>query len=166
MADDPAPLIAYAPPGSDQPADRLLRRIVAWAAIWWGGDSLLGTALHVALAKGWVASPPTMSWTRSGGFPMVVNACEDLAASAILVGGVLLLWRSRAALPLLRVGAASAVVLIVLAVGLLLRREPIYASYWSTPAAAVMEARPTVAAGSVPVAIILLTLPPLARRML
>ena len=158
---EPAPLIAYAV----TPPDQLLRRIAAWSAIVWAADSLLGTALHLALSRGWVASPPNMSWPRSSGWPLAVRTAEDLAASAMLIGGILLLWRSRPAVALLRAGAACSVVLIVLALVILLRTEPIYASYWSTPAAAVMEARPTLAALFEPVLIILLTLPPLARRI-
>lgn len=166
MTHEPPPLIAYALPGCAQPADRLLRRIVAWTAILWAADSLAGTALQVALSRGWVASPPNMSWSGAEGWSLVVRLANDLAACAMLVGGVLLLWRSRVGIVLLRGSAVGTMVLSILSLAVLLRTVPTFASYWSTPAAAAMEVQPTLTYVFVPALVALLTMPPLARRML
>lgn len=49
---DAGPLIAYASTGlEDQPADRLLRRIVGWSAVLYGAKALVLSALFVALSR-------------------------------------------------------------------------------------------------------------------
>ena len=85
---DPAPPIAYASAEDELPSDRLLRRIVAFSAMIYGGDALLDTALHVALARGWVASPSSMGW---GFYPndLVITAAQTVVMFAMLMGGVL-----------------------------------------------------------------------------
>jgi hypothetical protein len=52
--------IDHASQDAELPADRLLRRILAWSAIAYGADGVIQNALFIALAKKWVASPPNM----------------------------------------------------------------------------------------------------------
>jgi hypothetical protein len=162
---DAAPLIEYGSGAHEPPADRLLRRIVAWAAILYGGEALISAALHVALSGGWVASPSTMSWRLDGGWDLVVMGAHKVAMSALLIGGVLMLRRSRASVVVLRASVACAIVLAILGQALAMRGSPVYASYWSTPASAAMYAMQFLRSLWLPVLIVLLTLPPLARRM-
>jgi len=110
---EPAGLIQYASEGEELPADRLLRRTVAGAAIAYGAEAIIRTALHVGLTREWLASPSTMTWAFNLG----------------------------------------------------MRAEPLYRDYWSTPAAAAMEASQLTRGCWLLVLIVLLTLPPLARRM-
>jgi hypothetical protein len=157
--------IAYASDDLEQPADRLLRRIIGWSAIAYGGMALLGLALHVALARGWAATPSTMAWNIGGRwsvFQMVVGAMTD---AALLLGGVLLLSRSRWSVLVLRASAGFAIALAAVGTGMAIRQSVVYASYWSTPATAATNALRFLAGLWLPVLILLLTLPPLARRM-
>ena len=102
---DPAPTIAYASAEEELPSDRLLRRIVALSAMIYGGAGLLSTALHIALAMKWAATPPNMGWGIGGEMDMVFMAVHALGALAILVGGVLLLLRSQIGILLLRISS-------------------------------------------------------------
>ena len=150
----------------EQPADRLLRRILGWAAIVYGGGALVGTALHVGLARTWLASPDTMSWTLRGGWDGVLLAAGALTMAGLVLGGVLLLRRrARASIPILRASVACSFVVTVLGLAMTLHESDVYASYWSTPATAVVEGMHVLQSEWLPMLIVLLTLPPLARRM-
>ena len=162
---EPAPTIAYASEAYEAPADRLLRHVVAWTALVLGGNALVTTALHAALAKGWVASPPNMSWSLGTGWGAVVLGANMLTNIGLAVGAVLLLRRSRASLAILRASVACSLVLSVLGLAMLIIGNPTYRSYWSTPAAAALYAIQFLGGVWDEVLIVLLTLPPLARRM-
>lgn len=164
MPDEP-PLIGYAPPGLDQPADRLLRRIVGGLAIVWGGQALLTTALTVGLSRGWLATPPSMSWAIDEQWQMVFMAAGALVSLATLLGGVLLLRRSPAGILILRVTAASSGVLVVVGMAMHLSTNTILAGYWSTPGSAAFNALQLFDNLWLPALMVFLTLPPLARRM-
>lgn len=159
-----APPINYALSDLEQPADRLLRRIIAWVAIACGGVAICSSALHVALSKGWLASPTSMSWDLRGGWDLVLMAAQTLTRCALVVGGVLMLNRSRASVVLLRAAAGCSIGLGALGLAMIARASPVYASYWSTPAAAAVNAMQFLNGLWAPVLILLLTLPPLARR--
>ena len=162
---DTAPWIEYASQGLELPADQLLRRIVGWTAIMYGGEAVIGTALHVALARGWVASPSSMSWSLDGGWNIIVMHAQTLAMTALVTGGVLMLRRSPASVVVMRASIASSIVLAVLGLAMTLRASPVYASYLSTPATATVYTVQYLRGLWLPVLIVLLTLPPLARRM-
>ena len=66
----------------------------------------------------------------------------------------------------MRVSVAAQLVLTVATTALELYAEPVYASYWSKPGTAAMEAMGVLGGLWLPVVLVLLTLPPLARRML
>jgi hypothetical protein len=106
-----APLIEYTSEALEQPADRLLRRIVAWTAIVCGGEVVIGTALHIALAKKWVASPSNMSWEFDGRGDALLTAAQTLAMCGLLFGGLLLLRRARASIVLMRGSVVCSIVL-------------------------------------------------------
>ena len=162
---DTFPPLAYAPPGLDQPADRLLRRIVGWLAILFGGESLVGSALHYALAKGWLSHPANMSWSIDDSWQLALMAVSTGVKLTMFLGGVLLLRQSRTSILLLRAGAACTIGLSLLGLALLLRTNPTYASYWSTPATAAIYTMQSFQSLWLPLLVGLLTLPPLARRM-
>src|SRR5947208_581845 len=109
---DSAPLIQYASEPLEQPAERLLRHIVAWTAIVEGGTSVLATALRVALANKWLATPNTMAWGFDAQWEIALTAAEALTMCALLVGGVMLLTRTCVAIPILRLSVACSIVLM------------------------------------------------------
>lgn len=158
-------LIEYGTNDLESPADRLLRRVVAWTAVAEGAQSLLTSAVHVALAKKWLASPSTMGWDLSGGWSAVIMAATAAAMGTLLAGGLLLLRRSPWSLPLLRGGAAASILLSVAGLARAVYTIPVYRSYWSTPGTFTMEAAQFARGLWVPALLLLLTLPPLARRM-
>ena len=92
-------------------------------------------------------------------------AATTLAMCALLVGGVLILLRARAGVGMLRLAAIGSIVLAFVSLGLVLHEEPIYASYWSKPATCAIYAMQYVEGQAVEILIVLLTLPPLVRRM-
>ncbi|HEV2295416.1 MAG TPA: hypothetical protein VGR35_16315 [Tepidisphaeraceae bacterium] len=161
---EPMP-IEYASDALEQPADRLLRHIVGWSGIAYGGKALLGSALHVALAKGWVATPPNMSWSFDGRWDLLQMVVAAMTNTALLCGGVLLLNRSRSSVIVLRASAGFTIALAVVGLAMAMRQNATYASYWSTPATATSNALGFLGGLWLPVLIVLLTLPPLARRM-
>jgi hypothetical protein len=162
---NPTALIDYATDGLDHPADRLFRRIVAWFAIVNDSAALISTALHVALANGWAASPSSMAWEFDSGWNVALTGAQTLFNSIMVLAGVLLLKRSRSSVALLRVTAGCSIVLSILGLAVAMLDSPIYASYWSTPAAGGVNAM-QFARGVMPdILLIFLTLPPLARRM-
>jgi hypothetical protein len=166
---DEAPLIEYGlegPGAPDLPTDRFLRRIVGWAAIVYSAKSLITSALDVALAKKWLASPSSMAWELDGGWTAVVRGADTLATCVLLLGGVLLLRRSRAGVVLIRAGIACLAALSALSLAMQLYTNSTYASYWSTFGAAAMETSSWLSGFWPEAMLILLTLPPLARRML
>src|SRR3954453_6196295 len=111
---NPAPLIDYALNDIELPADRLLRRIIGFAAIVYGGEALVGMALHIALAKRWAASPSGMAWDLEGGWHAIVIAADVLATCAMILAGVLLLKRARVSIPVLRASITCMLILTVL----------------------------------------------------
>jgi len=157
--------IDYASDALEQPADRLLRRIIGWSGIAYGGKGLLGKALHVALAKGWVASPPNMSWSFDGRWDLIQMVGSTVTDAALLYGGILLLNRSRSSVIVLRASAGFAIALAVVGLAMAMRQNATYASYWSTPGTAMSNALHFLGGLWLPVLIVLITLPPLARRM-
>ena len=162
---EPAPTIAYASETYEAHADRLLRHVVSWTALVLAGNALITTGLHVALAKGWVASPPSMSWSMGTGWGAVVLGANMLTNIGLVVGAVLLLRRSKASLAILRASVACSLVLTALGLAMLIIDNPTYRSYWSTPATAALYAIQFLSGLWDEVLIVLLTLPPLARRM-
>jgi hypothetical protein len=164
---NPAPSIPYASTAHvDTPADRLLRRIVAGTAILYGGEALVGRALHIALGKGWLSYPSTMFWSVEGGWLLVSNSASSVIMCALLVAGVLLLRRSPPSIPLLRAAVAAEIVVHFVGLALVMRSEPVFASYWSAPGTFAVYSLQELRSLLVPVLLVLLTLPPLARRML
>ncbi|MDQ3440388.1 MAG: hypothetical protein M3478_08585 [Planctomycetota bacterium] len=162
---EPAPTIAYASEAFDTPADRLLRHVVAWTALILGGNAVVTTGLHVALAKGWAASPPSMSWSLESGWGAVVLGAHMLTNVGLVVGAVLLLRRSRMSLAFLRASVGCSLVLTALGLAMLIIENPTYRSYWSTPATAALYGIQFLGGVWDEALIVLLTLPPLARRM-
>jgi hypothetical protein len=160
-----ARMIEYAPDGLVLPADRLLRRIVALMAMLYGGSALAGAGLHIALARGWAASPRNMSWTLSGGFGGALFIARIIMMGAWVVAGLLLLRGARAGVILMRLSAAATVVMLAAAEWFTLATIPDTRSYWSTPAAAAENALQYLNNLYVPALLVLLTLPPLVRRM-
>src|SRR5215207_293921 len=140
MTERAPPLIGYAPPGMELSADRLLRRIVAWLAILIGGHALVLKALHVGLARGWLASPPNMSWSIDERWQVVQMVFSSLVMLAMLFGGVLLLRRSPVAILLLRASAACLILQSVVSQVMYLLTNSILRSYWSTPGSAAVNA--------------------------
>jgi hypothetical protein len=164
---DTAEPIEYASRASttDLPADRLLRRAVGWTAVLYGGQAVLATALHIALARRWLRTPPNMSWDVPTGWTMIASRAQTLAMAGILVAGVLLLRRAPLAVHVLRGCVAGSIVLSIVNLGLALANNPIYASYWSTPGSFAIEALYNLGGLWLPLLLILITLPSLARRM-
>lgn len=164
---DPGPPIAYASRAAELPADRLLRRILAWSAIFYGAQGIISNALLVALAKKWMASPRNIGWgfgrdTRD----VILIVADTLVMSALIIAGILILKRGRVGVIVLRAAVISAIVRAVLyhAISALTIAE--VASCWSTPGAAAMQALGILYGLWIPVLLGLLTLPPLARRIL
>jgi hypothetical protein len=161
MSNSPT-LIDSAPDALEQPADRLLRGIVAWSAIAYGGLAVAGAALYVALAAGWAAAPAVPNWGLDRGWQASLVAAHVLADVLLLAGGVLLRRRSRAGVHALRAGAVGSAGVRILAFAL---HSQAYWALWPTPAVVAMFILQTVPELLPPVVIGLLTLPPLARRM-
>lgn len=157
--------IEYASEVLEQPADRLLRRIVGWMAIAYAALSLIATALRVALIKGWVAGPQNTTWMFEGSWQVGLTAAEAALNAVYLYGGVRLLNRWRWSIIILRASAFSSVALAVVSAVLFSQFNTFYASYWSTPGSAAMHAAEFLSGLWLPAIIVLLTLPPLARRM-
>lgn len=162
---DTAPMMDYASDSVEQPAEGLLRRIVAWSAILYGGESVGVTLLQVALATRWLDTPANMSWSIEGGWSRLLFTAQALAMAGFLAGGLLLLKRLPASILVLRISAGSLVVVTLGGIAATLVDYPPFASNWSTPGAAVMMALQVLHALWMPALFILLTLPPLARRM-
>jgi len=164
--EDTGPLIPYASTSTgDHPSDRFLRRIVGWLAIVCGARTVLLNALYVALSNGWVAQPPSMAWGLGGWWRAAIMAGETVAMCALLLGGTMLLRRLAGAVALLRCAAVALATLSLLGQAGLLHFDPDYAGYWTEPATAAVEALVVLNGFWLPVVIVLLTLPPLARRM-
>jgi carbon starvation protein CstA len=106
-----------------------------------------------------------MSWSIDARWTVVGMAAQALAMLALLTAGVLLLRRSRSSIILLRASVACSIALSTLSLAMSLYDNSIYASYWSTPATAAVNALQFLSGFWLPVLLVLLTLPPLARRM-
>jgi hypothetical protein len=132
--------IEYARETEESQADSLLRRIVGWGAFVWGGAGVLGLALHIALARAWVSRPPNMSWSLSPGWGTVLLGANLLTDCAFLLAGALLLRRSALGIPVLRAAAVLTVVLAAAGIADAMFEFQNYASYWSKPATAAVEA--------------------------
>lgn len=157
--------IEYGTTDLEPPADRLLRRVVGWTAVAYAAQSLLTTAAHVALAKKWLASPSTMGWDLGGGWSAVIMAAQAATMCAMLAGGLLLLKRSPWSLPLLRGSAVASVLLTGAGLVRAMYITPVIRSYWSTPGSIFVETAQFARGVWVLVLLLLLTLPPLARRL-
>jgi hypothetical protein len=152
--------------GAEAPADRLLRKMLGWAAVVYGGVSLLQMALHIGLANGLLSRPANMSWSLSGGWGLLLPGAQVLCESAFLLGGALLLIRrSAVGVTALRVAAMVSVLLLLVGVIVNLRQFSAYASYWSKPATAAMELLDLTNGLWVPLLIAALTFRPPGRSM-
>ena len=161
----PIALVDYASEGLQQPSDRLLRKIVAGLALAEGGIPLVCTALHIGLARHWLRSPNTMGWDFDGTWDIVCIAVSSIIESVMLVGGVLLMMNARGGIVIVRWSAIGAILMSIVATALTMQHIPTYASYWSTPATAAMNALQLIDGFLPRILLALLTLPPLARRM-
>jgi hypothetical protein len=160
------PTIPYANRALDhKPADPVLRRAIGGAVIAYSGVGLVCTALHVALARKWAASPPYVSWDLGGTWPRTVMAAEVLATALVLAGGAIMLRGFRTGIPLLRWGAVASVVSSLVSTGMALGNEPSYRSLWTTPAAATFQALELFQGMWPLLLIVVLTLPPVSRRL-
>jgi hypothetical protein len=157
--------IEYARDAEESSADAVLRRIVGSAAVVYGVIGVLGTALHVALARGWVSHPPNMSWSLSPGWGTVLQGAGLVTDCAFLLAGALLLRRSAVGIPLLRGAAVFNVVLTVASVADAMFELQNYASYWSKPATAALEASSAITGWWVPLLIAALTFRPPGRPL-
>ena len=157
--------IGYASAASDSPSDRLLRRIVACAAILDGGAAIVAEIVHVALAKGWLASPKYMSWAFEGIYGVVNLVISVLLSGTLLLGGVLLLRRNHASIAVLRCSMIASLAFGVFSFGFMLYQDRTWANYWSTFGAAAVQGIGMLRSFWLPTIIGLLTLPPLARRL-
>ena len=148
----------------DDPAFRLLRRIVAWTALGYGAAGVALMALSFALQFGLLPNPGGISFntTISG---MVVPALRMVVDGGLAVGGGLLLRRDAqsrsAAILTLRVAALGAIAGAVVGAGGTLNATARFG--WPMRLEWIGRA---LIFGAVPsVFFMLLTLPPLARRM-
>jgi hypothetical protein len=155
--------IAYAFDSLELPADRMLRHVVGWAAIVQAGQVIIRTALIVALATGSAATPEHMSWELGTASDQTLVAAYTLAMCALLMGGVLMLRRSRTSVFVIRLSIVCAVLMDVAILSMNLR-ESNYAMRWSTPAAAAMNTIDALEPHLPLFMIGLLTLPPLMKR--
>jgi hypothetical protein len=157
--------IDYAGETEESPADRLLRRIVGWAAVVYGGAGVLRLAIHIALARGWVSRPPNMSWSLSAGWGALLVAAQTLTDCGFLLAGALLLRRSFVGVPVLRGAAAVSAVMMFAHVVYAMFEFQNYASYWSKPASAAVQALDLVTGLWVPLLIAALTFRPPGKRL-
>jgi hypothetical protein len=157
--------IDYSHEAGEMSADRLLRRIVGWSAVIYGGVGVLQLALHIALARGWVSRPPYMSWSLSAGWGILLLAAHTLTECAYLLAGALLLRRSPVGIPVLRWAAVVGVPLMIAQVIHSMFEFQNYASYWSKPATAAVEALGTFNGQWVPLLIAALTFRPAGKRL-
>ena len=126
---------------------------------------VIHTAVLVGLSQKWLASPRTMMWGFAGTWDVMLTAVQTLAMCVIVLGGVLLAGRSRASITLVRGGAALSILVAVMDQVLSVRSSSVGMSYWSTPATFTWQALKFLAGLWCPALLLLLTLPPLARRM-
>lgn len=159
------PVVQYAVAELEQPADRLLRRIIAGTAIASSGMSISSTVVHFGLANGWLASPRNMSWAHGDAAAIAFSMLGLALAVGLLIGGFLLLKRRPAAIVLLRVCAIASLLTIPAGLATTLLGNPDYAEYWSTPGSAFLQALQYFHGAWIPILIGLLTLPPIAQRL-
>jgi len=159
-------LIPYANTAMDQqPANPLLSRAVGGAVIVYGGAVLVCMALHVALARSWIASPPYVSWALGGLWNRVVMAAQALATALLLAGGAMMLRRSRTGILFVRWGAGGSCVLSLVGTAMALSQGSSYRSLWGTPAAATYQVLEMLQRLWPTLLMTLLASPPLARRL-
>jgi hypothetical protein len=122
---------------------------------------LVGTALQVALAKGWAASPPTMGWdlTHLDAIVMAANSAVDLG---LIAGCLLLVAQRRAGLHLLRASICCIIALAVFGLISSIIQNPVLRGYWSTPAAGAQRGLSFLIGLWFPLLLAALTLLPLA----
>jgi hypothetical protein len=157
--------LGYAAEYVDPVADRLLRQIVAWMAIIEGGAAIVGNVVHVGLALNLLSSPPNMSWEIDRSWNTIMMAATALTSIATLIGGLMLLRRIRASIVLLRVAGISTIACGFASTVLIMITIPGYAAYWSTFGAATVQSLDAFRGLWTPAMLVLLTLPPLAKRM-
>ncbi len=129
---------------------------------------LLQSACHVFLAMGWAASPPSTSWSLSSGWLLVLWCVSNLAHFALLTGGVMLLGLLPVGILIIRISTSTIVLLTLSSIAVYSTLVNPTGSYWSwsNPMAAVSFVLQHLDAVCMPVLLFLLTLPPLARRMI
>jgi hypothetical protein len=157
--------IGYASEDAELPADRLLRRIAGWWAIVYAAEAIVNAALQLALHKRWVAMPANSAWALGGRWGEIVMGVRTVMMCMLLIGGVLLLRRSGTGVLILRAALAGAIVLAILNFAVLEYPSMAISVSRSMPVLAASFALPVLQSVSAPVLLLLVTLPPLARRM-
>lgn len=142
-----------------------LRRAIAAFCVAYGGLGLISTALHLGLQYGVLRSPSTMSWDGGGLAGQVLTAASALATSLLVFSGVFIARGRRVGVLLLRLVVAIRLVLVALGLAHTFRTLPTYATYWLTPEAAAVNVLQVIHGLWVPAIVTVLTLPPLARRI-
>lgn len=159
-------LVDYAadcPPGA---SDRLLRRIVGWVAIVYGGLSLMRSVSHFALVVGWAARAQFPRWAPLDTLEKWVFVAVDATImAALLLGGVMLLRRMPTSIILLRVAAVCSIAFNFTYAAIFVMTYEGWMAFLSTPVAALFDKLPLIAPGWVPVILLVLTLPSLAKRI-
>jgi hypothetical protein len=138
------------------------RNVIAVTAALYGVSRIIGTALQLALAKGWAASPSTMGWAPVTAWGAVLMAVRSAADAGLVLGGLLLIARCRAGVHLLRVSVCALIVITVLGLIKSMIEIPEIRRQWSTPAAAAQHTLSYLGGFFMPLLIGFLTLLPLA----
>jgi hypothetical protein len=165
MTEPPPPPIGYADTGATDPADHVLSKIIGVSCVLYGGGHVLSTSVHIALAKGWLASPPSMAWSMGSGWNTAFMGWQILSNCLFIVAGLMILRRAAVGITLLRLAAVSMVLNAVASLVVTLRELENYASYWSTIGSGTVNAIQFLNGLSVPALLALLTLPPLNSRL-
>jgi hypothetical protein len=160
----PPPLRPLAPASERMDGEdaglRHTRYVVALTAALFGVSRLVGSALQVGLAKGWLASPSTMGWDLSASDKLLMAAASVLDVG-LIVGGLLLVAKRRPGLHLLRVSICCLIVLALVGLVRSMIEIPVIRQYWSTPGAAASRALSFLSGLWLPLLLATLTLLPL-----
>ncbi|HVT90407.1 MAG TPA: hypothetical protein VHD56_16255 [Tepidisphaeraceae bacterium] len=147
------------------PTDRILRCIVGWAAIVYGGTNVILNGLRVALANGWIASPASTSWYFGSTLQKEIILIYAAARTMLLVGGIRLLRRLPHSISLLRIGAAGSILMLVIDTAITVHANLSIVSLWSTLGETAFRLIAGLQSLYFPLLLLALTLPPLSRRM-
>lgn len=164
MRDTPV-LVDYATDGLEAASDRLLRRVVGWLAIVYGGLMLGNSVMTMTLAMKWAASPSSISWRLGDSWSVISTILHAAALAMLTFGGALLVLRVHASIIWLRLATVSSLVLLFANIARSIHTNTIPISFWSTPVAYITYSYHYITALWVPGMVLALTLPPLARRM-